>query len=289
MLPCAGSSFGKPQVHSRADRTLALALLGKPVLCNCCVKALQVCAWVCMCMHVFSYERIYFAVCSSDSTQKEVIAGRHLLWCLHWVCSLHQCQSCCSPLPPQDYQEGCDIKWNGRLWSSDFRTEAVFPRWQLSCSLLPWMPGQGNKQFHIFLKHLHRVNRPLPPRTRPRAHLLLSCTAIALPDSGPAPTRGCSPVLPSKSSSRQRSPEATADAHRAAFPACWKAVSQSSGLRGTSNAPAGLVEIFIHLHFQMCSTFSLHEYKGSSWTLGLAEPSMPFFIWWTSCFSGLFV
>lgn len=61
-------------------------------------------------------------------------------------------------------------------------------------------------------------------------------------------------------------------------PTCWKVVSQSSGLRETSNTSSGLAEIFIHLHFQICSTFSLYKYRGSSWTLGLTEPTCPFYL-----------
>lgn len=40
--------------------------------------------------------------------------------------------------------------------------------------------------------------------------------------------------------------------------------------------------------FKYALLFSLYKYIGSSRTLGLADPSMPLFIWWTSCFSGLF-
>lgn len=80
IIPCAGCSLDKPRDHhSIRDRTLVLALLRKPVLCNSCVKALQVCAWACMCMHVFYYERIYFSMCSRDSTPEEVIAGKYLI------------------------------------------------------------------------------------------------------------------------------------------------------------------------------------------------------------------
>lgn len=127
---------------------------------------------------------------------------------------------------------------------------------------------------------LHRA-----PAVRRRSDLGVSSSA---PRATPPPRLGqCSPC-----------PRATAGvvpgiwdaaAHSAAFPERWKVVSQSSGWRETSNTPTGLAEIFIHLHFQICSTFSLYKYMGSSWTLGLAEPSMPLFIWWTSCFSGLFI
>jgi len=34
---------------------------------------------VCMYVHVFYYERIYFSMCSSDSTPEEVIAGKYLI------------------------------------------------------------------------------------------------------------------------------------------------------------------------------------------------------------------
>lgn len=43
----------------------------------------------------------------------------------------------------------------------------------------------------------------------------------------------------------------------------WEGVSQTSGFRETSNTPAGLAGIFIHLHVQIRSTSSLYKYMGA--------------------------
>lgn len=163
------------------------------------------------------------------------------------------------------------------------------PRKQTVSSTSAWSTStDSTHRFHpgrSFHPSLHLA--PAPSRSCSQEEVrpggVLQCSS----GTPPPPLGQCSPC-----------PRATAGvvpgiwdaaAHSAAFPERWKVVSQSSGWRETSNTPTGLAEIFIHLHFQICSTFSLYKYMGSSWTLGLAEPSMPLFIWWTSCFSGLFI
>lgn len=149
------------------------------------------------------------------------------------------------------------------------------------------MAGQGNKRS---APHLPKA----PPQSQPTASTWNETATqdeASTLDEASTPALACC-LAPSRSSSQgevvpggalqwslgkarlgQRGPRAlaevvsriwTAAAHQAAFPTCWKVVSQSSGLRETSNTPTGLAEIFIHLHFQICSTFSLYKYMGSS-------------------------
>lgn len=114
----------------------------------------------------------------------------------------------------------------------------------------------------------------------PRFHLLLGHTSIVLAESRSdwGASYGAPQQPPSGQPQGHGCRNRSAAAHKAAFPTCWKVVSQSSGLRETSNTSSGLAEIFIHLHFQICSTFSLYKYRGSSWTLCLTEPTCPFYL-----------
>lgn len=164
--------LGKPQVRSIADTTFALALLGKPVLCKCCVMALQVCAWLWVCMYAFCYERIYFAVRRSDSTQEEVIAGEHLSWYLHLQSASVPELLLCSP------RSGLA----GRLWHEMERSPLKFrlQNWGGFSTLAvqsqpPSTDARPRKQTAPHLPAAPPQSQP--PHSHRGAHLLLSCTS----------------------------------------------------------------------------------------------------------------
>ena len=83
ILACVGwlqlrSTTGSPYNGQRsymsfAEKACVMQLLGY----GCAGVCLGVCVYTCV--HVFYYERIYFSMCSSDSTPEEVIAGKYLI------------------------------------------------------------------------------------------------------------------------------------------------------------------------------------------------------------------
>lgn len=132
------------------------------------------------------------------------------------------------------------------------------------------MPGQGNKRSAPHLPEAPPWNQPTASTVDEASIPDFTCYLATLPSCSQSQgqTEGRPTVLLSNPPSGQPQGHGcrnrSAAAHKAAFPTCWKVVSQSSGLRETSNTSSGLAEIFIHLHFQICSTFSLYKYRGSS-------------------------
>lgn len=149
------------------------------------------------------------------------------------------CQCCCSAPPAQDL----GVPALSRCWgSAGCRAELDAPRCQGSCSSCHGCQAKES----LTSACSSSMEPPQPSRAgqpQPRGHSW-SCPGTISARAA----RGASSRL------AEQLPQGSTP---------WEGVSQSSGFRETSNTPAGLAGIFIHLHVQICSTFSLYKYMGA--------------------------
>lgn len=267
-------------------------MLRKPASRSGGVTAGQLCAG-CACAYTgvraCYCERVCSSTRSGDSAPEEVRPGKHLMQRLRCGCRSRQRASGAAPLSLLGSMRGFVTLHVMTVFEAETEELRRFFHVGSPAAALShgWQAKETSGQLHICLKHLHRDTRPLPPRAKlpPQpspAPTSIVCSGgwdeltagasssaarakppwdMAVPGPRAAASAGSAPPLPTRSSAT-----------------CWEGVTQSSGCRETSNAPTGLAEIFVHLHFpalRIGSTLSLYKYRGSRGALGRAEPRAP--------------
>lgn len=234
-------------------------------------------------------ERVCSSTRSGDSAPEEVRPGKHLTQRLRCGCGSCQRASGAAPLSLLGSMRGFVTLHVMTVFEAETEELRRFFHVGSPAAAFPhgWQAKETSGQLHICLKHLHRDTLPLPPRAKRPPQPSPAPTSIVCSGGWDELTAGASSSAPRAKppwdlavpGPRQRRLQALhRRCPRAAAPACWEGVTQSSGCRETSNAPTGLAEIFVHLHFpalRIGSTLSLYKYRGSRGALGRAEPRAP--------------